>query len=338
MVAAEASPCSMSSTSPTFGELDARQTGPAAGAAAQAAMWWCPEAACHERSPKQTSAWWRLVWCHERCHKQECEPRRKFIGEQAGEAGADMVCLKKAGKFAMWLAQAQRPSFALLTDWREVKPCLQTAAAHRPQNRPAFTIILAELPRHHERASAWAQGLSPRADPVHICQDVGALKMFLADQGSRLLSSSALHSQIQLLPQQVHQKVTCTAHYGHVLADREAGAAAGHGGPTLLVPLVRGAAPQWCGEVQVQAGRATVAMLPARAVQAATCVAAAEGAQRAQEAWSRKLADSPVAQVLSPVCGSQSPVQLAQLLRDAMPDHYDDLSGSAATDAGGFPC
>mmetsp|Transcript_55968 Transcript_55968/g.157716 ORF Transcript_55968/g.157716 Transcript_55968/m.157716 type:complete len:302 (+) Transcript_55968:56-961(+) len=301
MVAAEASPCSMSSTSPTFGELDARQTGPAAGAAAQAAMWWCPEAACHERSPKQTSAWWRLVWCHERCHKQECEPRRKFIGEQAGEAGADMVCLKKAGKFAMWLAQAQRPSFALLTDWREVKPCLQTAAAHRPQNRPAFTIILAELPRHHERASAWAQGLSPRADPVHICQDVSQLNMFIADLVGRLASSAALRAQVQPLPQQLVHQPVCAPYYGLTCAGERA---------------VPGAA-RWCDDVRAR--QTAVAMLPPGAFQTA------HAAPKVREAWGGpKLVSWPVAQVLSPVCGSQSPVQLEQLLKEAMPDHYDD--------------
>lgn len=268
-------------------------------------------------STMQGASWPRLVWCHERCHKQECEERRKSINETVKEAGASLVCLKKASKFAMWLAQAERSPFALLTDWREVKPCIQAASTHQPQNQPAFTIVLCELPRHYERASMWAQGLPPRPDPVHICRDLSLLNMFLADLVGRFMSSAALSSQIHVGQQQVHQRIPCVAHFGHGLADKERAVTSNEGGSPILIT----AAPQWYGKSLTSQGATTI--LPIKALLAPAYTAL--DTQKMPEALGRqKTLSWPVAQVLSPVCGSQSPVQIEQLLREAMPDHYDD--------------
>merc|ERR1719282_637821 len=99
--------------------------------------------------------------------------------------------MKKASKFAAWLSEAQRPPFVLLTDWREVKPCTEAAALQSPQNRPAFTVVLAEGPRQFERASAWAQGFSLNTDPVHVCRDIGLPKAFFSVLVRRLLTQGS---------------------------------------------------------------------------------------------------------------------------------------------------
>jgi hypothetical protein len=64
---------------------------------------------------------WNIVWCSERCYKAENDERRARLSELAQTAGATLVLLKKAHKFAAWLAKAQRPPYILLTDWREAK-------------------------------------------------------------------------------------------------------------------------------------------------------------------------------------------------------------------------
>lgn len=140
------------------------------------------------------STWtWRLVWCHERCHKQENEGLRRVLGDAARNAGASLVCLKKASKFAVWLRSAQRPPYVLLTDWRELKPCINTAKQVHISNQPTFTIVFCKDARHYERASAWAKSLPPRADPVHVCKDLTFLKAFLADLATRVVAGTLSH-------------------------------------------------------------------------------------------------------------------------------------------------
>jgi len=151
-------------------------------------------------SPRQNptnstnSTWtWRLVWCHERCHKQENEGLRRILGDAARSAGASLVCLKKASKFAVWLRSAQRPPYVLLTDWRELKPCINTAKQVHISNQPTFTIVFCKDARHYERACAWAKSLPPRADPVHVCKDLTFLKAFLADISKRAVAGTMRH-------------------------------------------------------------------------------------------------------------------------------------------------
>jgi hypothetical protein len=221
------------------------------------------------------AGWWRLVWCHERCHKQECEPLRSAVSEAAREARASLLCLKKASKFSMWLSQDQRQPFALLTDWREVKPCIQAVSAHPPQNRPAFTVVLCEVQRHYERASAWAQSLPPRADPVHVCKDSRLLRLFLADLRDRVIEISGSVPAL-LSPKQAEDALEISS-------------------PKNYPP----------GILQQARGRNTASI---------TAAAAADGGD---VLWS-------VARVLRSVCAHHSPVQMEQMLREAMPDHYDE--------------
>lgn len=114
---------------------------------------------------------WRLVWCHERCHKQESVPRRQRLHQTASRGGGAVVCLKKAEKFAGWIGHGQRSPFVLLTDWREAKPCLQALASQAPECRPVCTVILAEDPKQFDRVSAWLDSLPPSPSPVRVFKD-----------------------------------------------------------------------------------------------------------------------------------------------------------------------
>jgi len=178
--------------SPPGPRVAAGRSSPTAGTAASRAA---SLAAAGARPGAAASASWQLIWCHERCHKKECETRKNIFIKDAEEYKASLLCLKKAAKYAAWLEQAQRPPHALLTDWREVKPCLQASGLHAFHNQPVFTVILCDLPKHYERASAWAQGLPARHNPVRICADVGLLRGMLQELTGQLLAGAAARSR-----------------------------------------------------------------------------------------------------------------------------------------------
>lgn len=144
-----------------------------------------------------TQCWWRLVWCHERCLKSECDVRRQAVSMAAREAGALLICMKKASKFAAWLGQKQRPPLVLLTDWREVKPCLQAASEQPPRNRPALVLVLCDVPAQYERAKAWARTCPPGTEKVRVIKDIGLPRDLLAGLLSELLESELLQEQLE---------------------------------------------------------------------------------------------------------------------------------------------
>jgi len=135
---------------------------------------------------------WNIVWCSERCYKAENDERRARLTELAQTAGATLVLLKKAHKFAAWLAKAQRPPYILLTDWREAKPSLLVAAQEPVHNQPVFSLVLCDdEEKAYERAKQWMEELPPRADPVHVIREGGVdvLKQFLGNLGEKSSTS-----------------------------------------------------------------------------------------------------------------------------------------------------
>jgi hypothetical protein len=133
----------------------------------------------------------QLVWCHERCHKQESDARRRAISQAAHDSGAVLICVKKATKFAAWLAEGQRQPCVLLTDWREAKPCLETAALQPLANRPVATVVLCEQGQQFKRASAWTQTVAPELGLVHVCQEAGPENNILTELLACLLRAAA---------------------------------------------------------------------------------------------------------------------------------------------------
>jgi len=131
---------------------------------------------------------WNIVWCSERCYKAENDERREKLTELAQSAGATLVLLKKAHKFAAWLAKAQRPPYILLTDWREAKPSLQVAAQEPVHNQPVFSLVVCDdEEKAYDRAKQWMEELPPRADPIHVIKEGGLhiIKQFLANLGEK---------------------------------------------------------------------------------------------------------------------------------------------------------
>jgi len=117
-----------------------------------------------------SSITWQLVWCYERCHKAENQEQRQVIKKHARNAGASLVCLKKARQFGAWIDRTKRPPFVLVTDWREAQPCLRAASQHTGTNIPTHMVVLCEGRRQYMRALDWAKVLRPDIGHVHICE------------------------------------------------------------------------------------------------------------------------------------------------------------------------
>jgi len=124
--------------------------------------------------------WWRLVWCHERCHKSEHEGRRQAIRRSVQDAGASLICFKKAKQFSLWIERAPRPLFVLVTDWREAQPCMQSIMQHLGQNHPVLTVVLCESPRQLGRAADWAHNLPPSMGAVRVHERTKLPKLLLS--------------------------------------------------------------------------------------------------------------------------------------------------------------
>eukprot|EP00448_Togula_jolla_P039255 CAMPEP_0170625878 /NCGR_PEP_ID=MMETSP0224-20130122/31022_1 /TAXON_ID=285029 /ORGANISM="Togula jolla, Strain CCCM 725" /LENGTH=417 /DNA_ID=CAMNT_0010952539 /DNA_START=19 /DNA_END=1272 /DNA_ORIENTATION=+ len=135
-----------------------------------------------DESSEAKKGWWRLVWCHERCHKEDCDAQRQMLAKHAEALGGTLVCLKKASKFHLWQRRTARPPYILLTDWREVKPCRDYLSGMPRSSLPSLTVVLCEVQRHFERASEWASSLDPSAGQgkLHVCQRVDLANFFFA--------------------------------------------------------------------------------------------------------------------------------------------------------------
>jgi hypothetical protein len=157
-----------------------------------------PELGDSEPDPPRGRAWtgrWRIVWCHERVHKRELEAERKALSEAARNAGASLVCLKKASKFDIWLSRARRPPYVLVTDWREAKPCLQAASVHPEWQRPCLMVVAAEQRPLFERASQWVAALPPSGEVVRVRHDIGPARDFVESAREHLCTRGGLSEE-----------------------------------------------------------------------------------------------------------------------------------------------
>jgi len=114
--------------------------------------------------------WWRIIWCHERCHKQQNDDLRHTVRKVAQFYGASLICLKKSRQFAVWMERAPRPPYVLVTDWREAQPSIQAISQQEAQKRPMMTIVLCDSKRQLLRASDWARTVPPELGRVQVCE------------------------------------------------------------------------------------------------------------------------------------------------------------------------
>jgi len=119
---------------------------------------------------------WRAVWCDERCHKQDNVEQRNSFETAALNNGASLIGLKKAAKFASWIAQGSPSPYILIASWREIKPCIDSVKQHAPEKQPVLIIVLCGGRKQFERASCWAQFQAPGY--VFVCRGIDCARDF----------------------------------------------------------------------------------------------------------------------------------------------------------------
>jgi len=151
-----------------------------------------------DRLPAHSS--WRIVWVHEKCHKQECEERRAFLTDAAAEVGASLTCLKKSKTFDLWCARSQRAPFVLLTDGREIRPVIQVMAQPGFTNIPVTTVVLADLPKHADRIETWAKSLppSPSVRTLRVIKDLPSICHLLREASELIFRGQAAAPRTEL--------------------------------------------------------------------------------------------------------------------------------------------
>jgi len=103
---------------------------------------------------------WRMIWCHERCHKAENEARRVRMESTVRHHSGTLISFKKARQVGRWASRASRPPFVLVTDWREAQPCVIELQSREADSHPALMVVLCEGPQQLKKASAWARSAS----------------------------------------------------------------------------------------------------------------------------------------------------------------------------------
>jgi len=117
-----------------------------------------------ERSPRRR---WYAVWCHERSHKSDTSPLRSQLQSVLGRHNAELVCQKTSCKFKLWLEGEQDGFYLLISDWRQLKPCMDIfAEADVP--RPAAVILLCEQAKIYSKATAWNDSRPKMPFPVYM--------------------------------------------------------------------------------------------------------------------------------------------------------------------------
>lgn len=109
-----------------------------------------------------------LLWCHERCFKEENEARRKAFVQGGQAFGASAVFLKKARQFSQWMDRCPGKHFVLVTDWREAQPSIQAVEEKLGESIPAMTIVMCDSEKQVLRASDWARKQSCEVGPIQV--------------------------------------------------------------------------------------------------------------------------------------------------------------------------
>jgi len=124
------------------------------------------------KRPDKSKPRTQLVWLHERCCKPYPEKQafRRMLKEVANSFGSTTALLKKSTKFQKHLETTDNKCM-LVTDWREVKPCMQMLSTLPAQLQPLFIAVSCDHALQYETACQWAiQVDSPT--PVYVFQDL----------------------------------------------------------------------------------------------------------------------------------------------------------------------
>eukprot|EP00449_Zooxanthella_nutricula_P006334 CAMPEP_0198509928 /NCGR_PEP_ID=MMETSP1462-20131121/13870_1 /TAXON_ID=1333877 /ORGANISM="Brandtodinium nutriculum, Strain RCC3387" /LENGTH=285 /DNA_ID=CAMNT_0044239249 /DNA_START=63 /DNA_END=920 /DNA_ORIENTATION=- len=142
---------------------------------------------------RKAAADWRLVWCHERCFKDEST--RAAISHLVDQRGGLLTSIKKAKTFETKFLSAHPSPFVLLTDGREIKPCME-AIAQQPVHRPFQVFALVENAKHAARVAGWFRdSRHPQlVRRIHVIQDIGRLGGILDDALRKFRTAQQAHT------------------------------------------------------------------------------------------------------------------------------------------------
>lgn len=130
----------------------------------------------------------QAVWCHERCHKHDAAMLRAQLQLIMSRFEGELICQKTAGKFKLWLddhsGKPDAPSgrgtpgsaisgnqcgfYVLLSDWRQLKPCMDILAEEETQ-QPAAVILLCEQ-KGFAKAQLWNDSRPSTSFPLYFLQ------------------------------------------------------------------------------------------------------------------------------------------------------------------------
>ncbi|CAJ1326840.1 unnamed protein product [Effrenium voratum] len=109
---------------------------------------------------------WHAVWCHERSHKTDASATRAQLQAVIARCGGELVCHKTAVKLRNWLDDNTTGRFLLVSDWRQLKPCLDHFAVTQPL--PQAVILLCETAKICAKAHQWNEGRAATPFPLYI--------------------------------------------------------------------------------------------------------------------------------------------------------------------------
>jgi len=100
---------------------------------------------------------WKLIWCHERCHKPENDTHRQAMSDAALESGGSAMCFKKAKQLGRWISNRQMPELVLVTDWREAQPAAAELAQSGGGEELRMMVVLCDCQSQLKKAAAWVR-------------------------------------------------------------------------------------------------------------------------------------------------------------------------------------
>jgi len=149
---------------------------------------------------KYGPASWGVVWCNESCFKPDNIAQRQSMAMSVRDLDGALFCVRKARHLEKWLEEPKRSEYVLLTNWREVKPCIATLTQCDVTQQPYTVILLCDTPTSLKRAFSWAQQYSKQRvhhmPDVHVCTSLEPIPSFFA-----ALAQHIPGTRVQLQPE-----------------------------------------------------------------------------------------------------------------------------------------
>jgi len=122
-----------------------------------------------------------MLWCAERCNKADMKELRQGLTECVEKEGGQITRFRRASQFEQSLAEEPPTApWALLTAWRETKPCLEVRAASSAATAPSIHLVYTDGEKQFLRASQWHNEELPEEmrsrvrvlSPIHAVEEI----------------------------------------------------------------------------------------------------------------------------------------------------------------------